>query len=114
MFFGRLMIGPLGALRTRAALLAPMEIDDDIGGVTRSFTPIANLWCRFEPAQGDERFLNGRREETVNYRIMIRWRGDISAAMRLSIGERIFDIRASTDPDGRRRRLIILAEELKS
>ncbi len=113
MFFGRLTPGPIAGLRTRATLLAPVETLDEIGGVARSFAPIANLWCRLEPSQGDERFLDGRREETTSYRVMMRWRGDITAAMRLAIGARIFDIHANTDPDGRRRRLVVLAEEVK-
>lgn len=114
MFFGRLIIGPLGALRLRAVLLSPVESADEIGGVSRSFSPLASLWCGLEPVLGDEPFEAGRLTETVRHRISMRWRPDVTARMRLSIGSRLFEIESSADPDGRRRRLIVLAREIKT
>ena len=114
MFFGRLTVSGLGRLRTRAQLLAPVETADEIGGVARSFSPVASLWCKIEPILGDERYQAGRVEEVVSYRIEMRWRSDVAAAMRLSIGTRLFEIIASADPNEKRRRLFVLAEEIKT
>ena len=114
MFFGRLTISGLGRLRTRAQLLAPVETTDEIGGLARSFSPIGSLWCRIDPILGDERFQTGRVEEAVSHRIEMRWRGDVVGAMRLAVGTRLFEIIASADPNGMRRRLIVLAEEIKA
>ena len=114
MFFGPLKTGPLGGLRTRATLLSPVETSDEIGGVARTFTALATVWCRLEPILGDERFDQGRVEEAVAYRVAMRWHADVAASMRLSVGTRMLNIIASADPDGRRRRLIMLAEEIKS
>ena len=95
-------------------LMAPVETTDEIGGVTRIFSPVASLWCRLEPVLGDEPFQSGRVTEVVSHRIAMRWRPDVTARMRLAIGARLFEIEASADPDGRRRRLIILAQEIKA
>ncbi len=105
---------PISALRTRMGLFAPVEVQDETGGVARSFAQIATLWCNMEPFSGDERFYGGKVEEDVSHRITIRWRGDITGAMRLYLGSRQFNILASSDPDNRRRRLMILVQELKS
>lgn len=113
MFFGRLSTAPLGMLRTRATLLSPIDQPDEIGGAARSFVPVATLWCRLEPVLGDERFVVGRIEEAVSHRIEMRWRADVTAAMRLAVGSRAFVITATGDPDGRRRRLLVLADEIK-
>lgn len=45
--------------------------------------------------------------------MILRWRGDLDAGKRLRDGERVFDIRAVADPDGSRRRLVCLVEEIK-
>ena len=113
MFFGPLKIGPVAGLRMRATVLSPVETSDEIGGVTRSFNTVATIWCRLEPVLGDETFADGLRTETVAFRVSMRWRSDIAANMRLAIGSRLFLITASADPDGRRRRLIVLCEEIK-
>ncbi len=113
MLFDRLRKVALGALRTRITLCALVANTDDIGGVTQDFTPIANLWCNIEPFSGDDRFSFGKIEETVSHRILIRWRNDVSAPKRFYLGPRSFLIRGVADPDGRRRRLSVLVEEIK-
>ena len=112
MFFGRLTTAPIATLRTRATLLAPVQTPDEIGGVTRSFSPLALLWCRIEPVLGEDRFRDGRHEQVVSHRITIRWHDAVAAGVRLAVGERLFVVTASADPDGRRRRLILLADEV--
>ncbi len=100
-------------LRTRIGLFAPVEVQNETGGVDRSFAQISTLWCNIEPFIGDQRFDSGRVEENVSHRITIRWRGDITAAMRFYKGTRQFNILASADLDGRERRLMVLVQEIK-
>jgi SPP1 family predicted phage head-tail adaptor len=63
---------------------------------------------------GEERVRGGRPEQAVTHRITLRYRDGVTAAMRLSRGLRRFDIRAAGDPDGLRRDLVCLVEEVSA
>ncbi len=103
----------IGRMRRRLVLEAPVEAPDGIGGTTRSFSAVAALWAQVEWLSGLEQWRDGRPEQLARYRVTLRWRGDIDAGRRLRDGERIFDIRTAADPDGSRRRLVCMVEEVK-
>ncbi len=113
MLFDRKKKVPIAHLRTRIGLFVPVETQDETGGVFRTFSQIDSIWCNIEPFSGDERFVTGRVEEVVSHHITMRWRGDIKAPMRFYLGLRLFDIVATADLDARRRRMMVLVEELK-
>jgi len=103
----------VGAMRRRLILEAPVATPDGIGGATLIFQTVAAVWARVEWLSGTERFRLGRPEQSASYRITLRWRAGIDAGQRLRDATRLFDIRAVDDPDGSRRRLVCLAEEIK-
>lgn len=103
---------PVGALRRRLLLEAPAEMSDGAGGQFRSFQTIAAVWAQVEWLSGDERWRGGRPEQVASHRITLRWRAGVDAGQRLRDGEQVFDIRAVGDPDGGRRRLVCLVEEV--
>lgn len=113
MLFDKQKKVPIANLRTRIGLFAPVETQDETGGVFRTFTQIDSIWCNITPFSGDETFITGRVEEVVRHHITMRWRGDIKAPMRFYLGSRLFDIVAVADLDSRRRRMMVLVEELK-
>lgn len=102
----------IGRMRRRLVLEAPVATPDGLGGATRAFETVAALWAEVEWISGAEVWRQGRPEQSRNYRITMRWRGDVDAGRRLRDGDRLFDIRSSADPDGARRRLICLVEEV--
>lgn len=104
----------VGRHRTRLVLEEPVESPDTIGGVTRGFAIRATLWAAVEPVSGLERAEADRAEGAVSQRVTIRWRGDVTTAMRFSLGARRLAIRAQYDPDGRRRTLVCLCEEVQA
>lgn len=104
----------IGQRRLRATLEEPVEIADALGGVTRSYQPRIALWVRLEPLRGKERTEADRVDAPVSHRLSLRWRGDVSEAMRFAADARLFDIRAIFDPDGRRRTLVCLVEERRT
>ena len=67
---------------------------------------------RDRDAEGDERLRAGRPEQAVTHRITLRYRDGVTAAMRLARGLRRFAIRSAADPDGGRRELVCLVEEI--
>ena len=103
----------IGRLRLRVMLEEPVETTDDMGGVVRSFAPRISLWGRLEMISGTEQAEAQQRGTHITHRLSIRWRGDVTGAMRFVAGARVFDIRGQHDPDGMRRTLICLVEEVR-
>lgn len=101
----------IGDLDQRLSLEAPVDTPDDIGGVTRAWTPVDAIWARVTPLAGGEQFAGEREESQLTHRVLIRWRPDVTGAMRLRQGSRIFIIHAALDWDGRRRFLLLQCTE---
>lgn len=103
---------PVGALRRRLTLEAPVATPDGLGGTTQVFQTVAALWAQLEWLSAAEHWRRGRPEQVATYRVTMRWRSGVDAGQRLRDGDRLFDIRAVADPDGSRRRLICLVQEI--
>lgn len=104
------MIDP-GTLRTRLALEAPAETPDGAGGVTRTYTPVADLWAAVTPV--DARFDESAASAgaTVTHRIVVRAPLALDLRHRFRLGARIFRIRSVRELDATGRLLAIDAEE---
>ncbi|MDB5569074.1 MAG: head-tail adaptor protein [Hyphomicrobiales bacterium] len=102
----------IGELDRKLALERPLDTPDEIGGAARAWTLVADVWGHVQPTRGVRRFAGEREESAVTHRIAIRWRPDVTGAMRLRDGAAVYSIHAATDGDGRRRFLICHCEEL--
>ncbi|MFQ5783607.1 MAG: phage head closure protein [Alphaproteobacteria bacterium] len=100
-----------GALRHRVALQSAVETADGGGGFGVAWSDVATVWAAIEPLKGTERLRAQRLENPVSHKVTIRYRGGVTAAMRLKFGTRIFDIRAVINPRERNQRLELLCEE---
>lgn len=102
--------------RSRVTLEAPAETANALGGAAIAFQPVVTLWARIEARGGAERERGARLEGGTDTRITLRWRGGVDTRMRFSLGTapgaRLFAIRAVFDPDGRKRDLVCLCEEI--
>lgn len=105
---------PIGARSRRFVLEVPLESPDGFGGVIRSYRSGPQLWGAMEMLSGSERVRADRPEQGLTHRITLRYRDGVTGAMRLTSGLRRFAIRAASDPDGSRRDLVCLVEEIKS
>lgn len=107
------MIGArrIGKLQQRLQLEAPVQSPDAGGGVTRSWERIADVWAAVETVAADEFHAGESEGVKLTHRITLRWRPDITGAMRLRKGARIFRIVSAADADQRRRFLICRCEE---
>ena len=102
----------IGRMRSRLSLEAPVGTPDGLGGQTQVFETVGAFWAQMEWLAGSEAWRQGRPEQLGTYRVTLRWRGDLDAGKRLRHGDRIFDIRSVADPDGSRRQLLCLVEEV--
>ena len=103
---------PIGARGRRFVLELPLESPDGFGGVIRTYAAGPQLWGAIELLRGDERVRAGRSEQAVTHRVTLRDRDGVTAAMRLVRGLRRFAIRSAADPDGSRRELVCLVEDI--
>ncbi len=103
----------IGARSRRFVLELPLERPDGFGGVIRSYAPGPQLWGAMEMLTGTERVRADRPEQSMTHRITLRYREGVTGAMRLTIGLRRFAIRAASDPDGSKRDLVCLVEEVR-
>ena len=107
------MTRPIAALRHRLTLQAPDETDDGAGGVSITWRDVATLWAAIRPLRGGPEGLWAAQPATrLRSEITIRYRPGLWPQMRFVAGDRVWNIIAVFDPDGRRARLICLCEEL--
>ena len=102
----------IGARGRRFVLEVPLESPDGFGGMIRTYAAGPQVWGAIELLRGDERVRAGRPEQAVTHRVTLRYRDGVTAAMRLVRGLRRFAIRSAADPDGTRRDLVCLVEEI--
>jgi SPP1 family predicted phage head-tail adaptor len=104
---------PLGGMRHRLWLEAPVETADEAGGVRRSFAAVAAMWGALRPLRAEEGRTAGSPGQTLTHRVELHWRAGVDAGMRLRAGSRVLAIRSVVDPQERRRRLVCLCEEIR-
>lgn len=105
----------IGARRRRFALERPIEEKDGAGGVIRRFALTAFMWgtlTALGASSSAAREAQERPELAQRYRIVTRWRAGLDGTSRLRLGGRVFAVLSATDPDGRRRELVVVAREV--
>ena len=102
----------IGDLDKRVALEQPLDTFDEIGGVERTWVNVDDVWAQVTPVSGREEFAGQREASVITHRVLIRWRPDVTGAMRLRMGERYLSVHAALDWDERRRFLLLQCEEI--
>ena len=103
----------IGKLRRRLQLESPVEAADEIGGFSRTWTNVASVWGEIETLSGEDTFEASQGQIQLTHRVTVRWRPDITGAMRLRDGARAFEIIAALDGDAQRRFLVCRCREIK-
>jgi SPP1 family predicted phage head-tail adaptor len=96
----------------RARIEAPAASADDAGGATLTWTLVAEVYVGFRASSGSERLDADRLSGRVTHTISLRHRSWLTPAHRFVMANRIFDIRAVLDREGRRRFLECHCEEI--
>ena len=101
----------IGALRHRLILETSVRVPDGGGGADRTWQTLAEIWAAISPHRGTETIVAEAVSGRVLLAIHIRYRSDITPAMRFRFDTRIFEILAVFDADDRRRFLKCLVQE---
>ena len=92
----------------------PIEAPDGFGGAIRTWQPGPRLWGAITLLSASERVRADRPETAAAHRVTLAFRDGVSEAHRLTLGLRCFRIKAASDPDGTRRQIVCLVEEMCS
>lgn len=101
----------LGRLRQRVTIQQESRVDDGAGGYALSWQDVAVVWAAVEPTGGREIVFAGRVEARVTHRVILRYRADVTAAMRVVYDGRAFAVRAVVNLGERDRFTQLLVEE---
>lgn len=98
-----------GQLRERCEIQALTVGTDSVGGKTKTWAKLTEVWSRWEPTGGAEGEVQGNERTTEDYTVTIRYRAGITAAgNRLLWLGRVFKINSAL-PDERRESVVMRA-----
>lgn len=101
----------IGKMRYPLQLQSPTATRDTGGGVTESYTTLKTIFGSIKPVSGQERYRQGKLQESVTHEIIVRHRSDISTNYRLVYDSRNFNIRNIRNIDERNRFMLLLCTE---
>jgi SPP1 family predicted phage head-tail adaptor len=102
----------IGRLRHRITIEEPTRTADGMGGWTVTWTEVSTVWAGVEPVSGKERIAADAVEAEVTHKVIIRYASWLTPDMRITFGDRHFDIRAIINPAEKDVMQEILATEI--
>lgn len=102
----------IGSLKHRVTFEEPIDATDGGGGVTRNWQKLGHqptVYAAIEPVSASDQLRFYQPNTNVTHRITVRYRDDITTAMRLIKGDTTYAVVSAIDRDGRRDYLEILA-----
>lgn len=103
----------IGRLRNLLTLQRRTDASDGAGSLTTTYADVGQVWAEIVMV-GATRYAAGQQvAERVTHRITIRWRSSTDFTHLADDSGRRWRVREGPmDPDGRRRELVVFAEEL--
>lgn len=101
----------VGGMRHRLVLERRRQCSEAAQDDLPDWAAIAAVWGAIEPLSGAESLAADRLQSRVTHEIRLRYRTDITSAMRLRMGARVFHIVSVIDEEERRRFLVCRVEE---
>ena len=104
----------VGALRNRVTLEMRQQAADGSTGIAETYALVAEVWGAVEATRGSVYIGSIQVGDAITHRITMRWL-DPTTFTHLSVNEgaQRFRKRDARDPDGRRRWLEVMAEEMR-
>lgn len=101
----------VGKLRYLITLQSEGGSRDAGGGIVSSWSTVDSVYADIRPVSGQERYRQGKVQETITHDIRIRYRTDITASNRVSYDSRTFNIKTVINEDERDRYLLLKCSE---
>jgi len=97
-----------GQLRHRITIEANGQTRNEYGELVEDWSPLATVWASKEDLSGREQFQGQQFNAVVTTKFAIRYRDDVTAAMRILLGSTVYNIESIQDPTGRKETLFLL------
>lgn len=98
-----------GRLRHTVAIQQPVETQNDFGEPEITWSNVATgIWAGIEPLSGREFFESQHFNAEINVRVVMRYRNDITAKMRILHGDDEYYVDTVINFDGRNRELRLM------
>jgi SPP1 family predicted phage head-tail adaptor len=104
----------LSELNARLTVEGPVRSSSDGGSAVISWQPIDVVWAALRPTAARETVHGDGQSLRTTHEIRLRYRPDLTGAMRFRLGLRVFAIQAIRDPDERQRWLICQTDERRA
>lgn len=102
----------IGKLRHRITIQQQLQTRDEHGGVVTAWQAFATRWAALEPLSGRELFEAQQLANKVGLRVRLRYLSEVTPAMRVLYGTRVFNIQAVINVEERNEELQLLCEEV--
>lgn len=103
-----------GDLRHRVTLQRVATTKDALGGDVQTWSTLATVWAAVKPLSGREAFEAQRVTSTASLFLSIRYREDVTPAMRAVWHGRTFEITHVENVSGRNVELVLWLEEMQA
>jgi SPP1 family predicted phage head-tail adaptor len=90
-----------GDLRHRVTIESATRTGDGAGGATITWGTVAEVWAAIWPRTVSETFALDRVAGTTTHDVWMRYRSGVTPAMRITFGNRVFDILGAQDVEDR-------------
>ncbi len=96
-------------MHERVTFQREVVVADNLGGGVRTYEDVVTLWAQVIPISAQDMVSDIGIEAVVNYRIRLRYRSDITSALRILWDEKILTISAVVDVAAKHELLEIVA-----
>lgn len=102
---------PISSLRHRLQIQTLSLVSDGQGGSVETWSELATVWGKLEPASTTERLYANQIEYQRSHKAVIRYRNDVTQTMRIVFENRYFQIKSVHSPDERNAYLFLDLQE---
>ena len=100
-----------GRLKHRVTIEKPELSKDEFGQPTKTWVTVCSTRAAIDPISGKEFFAAQQINNSINYKITIRYRPGIKSQFRVKYQDRLFEIHAPLNPKEANRELLLMCEE---
>lgn len=101
-----------GWLRHRLTIQELVGSQNSYGEVVQTWSDVATIWGSIEPLRGKEYIEAATARASVDHRIRVRYRSDITPGKRIEYGSRTFEIVSVIDVLEKHKEMELMCKEL--
>jgi SPP1 family predicted phage head-tail adaptor len=99
------------SLRHRLTIQTVTRTEDGQGGFTEAWADGDSVWASITPLKAYQRFQAMQMQAPATHKVVMRYRSDVSNAVRLTFGDRVFSVAEVLNVEERNRFLEITVTE---